>query len=1121
MILLRKTWRFSLLLQVFWLACLFAQPRDMRFRHISLEQGLSQTSINCIIQDSKGFLWFGTQDGLNKYDGYTFTVYRHDSQNPQSLSNNFIQSLHEDRFGYLWIGTSEGGLNKFDRETESFTHWNHEPENPYSVGGNTIQVIYEDRDGILWIGTRTGGLQQYHREEDRFTGWIHEEGNQQSLSHNYVTSIIEDRAGVMWIGTQGGGLNRFDRTTEQFTNWSHEPGNPHSISQNAVTSVLEDRAGILWIGTREGGLNKFDRQTNTFTRYVHAQGDAESISDNLIWSILEDQSGTLWIGTGRGGLNTFDREQEKFRHWEHNAGDPHSLSSNAIQTLFEDKSGVFWAGTNGGGLNKFNQNGSIFAHYSHQPWNSNSLSQNFVFSVWEDRNRDLWVGTGTAGLNRIDLDKGTVIRWDHEPGNPKSLSHNSVMAILESRDGAIWIGTNGGGLNKYDHASGTFSRWINEPDNSSSLSQDNIWSIVEDRNGTLWIGTPSNGLNEFEPQTEEFRRWGHEPENQNSLLSDDVRTLYLDSSGMVWVGYVAQGLSRINRETSEVTHWTHVPGNPQGLPPYSISVIYEDRAGTMWLGTLRGGLLKFDSETATVTTYAERDGLSNDVVYGILEDNNGCLWISTNRGLSKFNPATEEFVTYDVNDGLQSNEFNSSAYHQGRDGIMYFGGVNGLNAFYPDSIHVNQYIPPVIINRVAKYDDNIKLDISESTDIELSYRDKYMSFEFVAIDYRNPMKNRYAYILEGFDENWVQSGARRYVSYTNLDPGQYTFRVKGSSSDGVWNQQGVAVKVFITPPYWETWWFRIATALFLCATVIGVHKLRTRHINELNKELEQKVAARTSEIESTMQKLKNTQMQLVQSEKMASLGNLAAGVAHEVNNPIGVVKCAADVCRRCADKLKGIIKSSTADEDLKQNTKLWNVVDLMHKNSGLIVTASHNVSTIVQSLKDFARLDEADVQEADIHLGLDSTLTLLQSRTRGNINVLREYGDVPEISCRHDQMNQVFMKILSNAIDAIDERGTIAIITTVEKPWVIVKIQDDGRGIPQENLEKIFDPGFTTKGVGVGTGLSLSICYNIMQSHGGLIHVTSEPAKGTEVTISIPINLPSSDVTSGCVPVGS
>jgi signal transduction histidine kinase len=526
----------------------------------------------------------------------------------------------------------------------------------------------------------------------------------------------------------------------------------------------------------------------------------------------------------------------------------------------------------------------------------------------------------------------------------------------------------------------------------------------------------------------------------------------------------------------------------------------------LWLGTLRGGLVKFDRNAQIFASYCEKDGLANDVVYGILEDAGGSLWISTNRGISNFNPGTETFKNYDVHDSLQSNEFNSNAYHQSRSGEMYFGGVNGVNAFYPENIRVNPYIPPVVITQVAKYDEVIKSDISESTNIELSYKDKYLRFEFVSLDFRNSRKNQYAYMLEGFDTSWIHSNARRYVSYTNLDPGQYTFRAKGSSSDGIWNERGVSIELVVTPPFWELWWFRLAIAMLVCGAALGWHNLRIRHIRDLNKTLESKVAERTSEIQKTMQKLKDTQIQLVQSEKMASLGTLAAGVAHEVNSPMGVVESAADVSKRCISKITDIIGKSSKLDEIKQDPGFRKAVELMYQNNSLIISASQAVSKIVQSLRNFARLDESDIKFDDIHIGIDNTLILLRSRIKDRIQIVREYGNLPLVCCSHSQMNQVFMNLLSNAIESIDNQGVITISTSTVDQQVVIAIKDDGKGIPPDQIDKIFNPGFTTKGVGVGTGLGLSICYNIIEKHKGVLQVNSELGQGTEFTITIPIN---------------
>ncbi|UCE05776.1 MAG: SpoIIE family protein phosphatase [bacterium] len=845
---------------------LYAQINDIEFECISLEQGLSQTTVWAIMQDSKGFMWFGTADGLNKYDGYSFTIYNHDPLDSTSISENRIIAIYEDKSGTLWIGTDGGGLNRlvlseaegFDRETEKFTHYQNDPSNPNSLSDNHILSIHEDKAGALWIGTEYGGFNRFDRETERFEPYKHDPLNPNSLSSNHIVRICEDKTGVLWIGTNNG-LNKFDKEHEVFTHYQNDPTVENSLSHNQINAIYEDKSGTVWIGT-DNGLNKvvqselegYDKTGVKFVHYNHNPMNPNSLSDSTIWSIYEDKSGTLWIGTAKGGLNKLvlsevegsDKEIETFVHYKNEPYDPNSLSNNGVRCIFEDCCGVLWIGTNGGGLNKFNRFKEKFVHYKNDPNNLNSLSNNRVYAFCQDKAGLLWIGTTRGGgLNKFDREKGTFFHYKSDPSNPYSLSHDNVISIYEDRFEVIWIGTFGGGLNKFDRETKKFEHFKHDPVDTNSLSDNVVRIIFEDQSGTLWIGTDYGGLNKFDREKKTFRRYNHDPQNDNSLSNNSVRAIYEDHSGALWIGTYGGGLNRFDRSSERFMHYKHDPANPKSLSHNNVLSIYEDPTdggSTLWIGTYGGGLNKLvlskvegsDRIKVEFTYFTKNVGLPNNIVYGILSDDQGNLWLSTNKGLSKFNPQTETFINYDVNDGLQSNEFNTGAYYKSSSGEMFFGGINGFNAFYPDRID-NPYIPPVVITKFKKFSKIVRSDISDTEEIELSYRDNYLSFEFVALDYTNPQQNQYRYRMEGFDEDWIDAGTRRFATYTNLDPGEYVFKVKGSNSDGKWNEQGVSIKIIIKPPFWKTWWFIILSAMFL--TVIGYTWIRQRVHEKIEK----------------------------------------------------------------------------------------------------------------------------------------------------------------------------------------------------------------------------------------------------------------------------------------------
>jgi len=841
-----------------------APNNDIKFERISIEQGLSQSSVLCILQDSKGFMWFGTEDGLNRYDGYSFRVHKHVPEDLNSLSNNIVRSIYEDQSGALWIGT-DGGLNKFDRKNGQFIRYQNDPNDPHSLSDNYVTSIYEDQSGMLWIGT-DGGLNKFDRENGQFIRYQNDPNDPHSLSDNYVTSIYEDRAGVIWIGTHGGGFSRFDRETEhfshyQFSYYQNDPHDPNSLSHHTVSSIREDQAGVLWIGTWGGGLNKFDRETEEFVHYQADPNDPHSLSDDDIFSIHENQAGGLWIGTG-GGLDKLDRETDQFIHHQNDPNDPHSLSDNVVWSIYEDQAGVLWIGTYGG-LNKFDQERKKLVHYQATPNDAHGLSDNYVTSIYEDRAGVIWIGTHSGGLNRFDRKNGQFIHYQNNPNDPYSLSYGEIRSIYEDQAGVIWIGTDGG-LNKFDRKNGQSIRYQADPDDPHSLSGNDIFSIHEDQAGGLWIGT-GGGLDKLDRETEQFIHYQNDPNDPHSLGHNYVFSIYEDRAGGLWIATYGGGLDKFDRETKQFSHYRNNPIDPRSLSNNKVLSVCEDQAGVLWIGT-HGGLNKFDRATETFTHYREKDGLPNDVIHGILEDNQGYLWLSTNKGLSKFDPRTETFRNYDTRDGVQSNEFSGGACHKSSSGEMFFGGINGFNAFYPESVSAkdNPYIPPVVLVSLTQSGEDVDTGqaVESVQEVTFHWPNNFFEFEFAALSYSQPDKNQYAYMLEEFEEDWNYIGTRRFGRYTNLPGGMYTLRMKGSNNDGVWNKEGVSVTITIVPPFWETWWFRGIVALVLVGSVIGGYRLRVKSVELRNRELETLVEERTHALKERTHEIERRRQEL-------------------------------------------------------------------------------------------------------------------------------------------------------------------------------------------------------------------------------------------------------------------
>ncbi|MFZ0389524.1 MAG: two-component regulator propeller domain-containing protein [Calditrichia bacterium] len=881
-----------ILLPISLFGLIYGADQKFEFTALTTDQGLSQNAVQCVVQDKQGFIWIGTQDGLNKYDGYRFTIYKHDPLDSTSLSENYIQSMLTDRDGYIWIGTINGGLNRFNPQTGRFRRYLHDPEDSLSLGSNVVLSLWEDHAGNIWVGTYGGGLNRLVKEpadssgrvREYFKRFTHQPANPQSLSQNSVLAIFEDSRQRFWIGTLGGGLNRFYPEKSTFIHYQPVPGDSSSISDKRVWEIMEDRQGRLWIGTMDSGFNLFDPQKGRFIRHQHSPEKPGGLTNNVVQAIYEDENGCLWLGTNKG-INLYDPAADKFYCNKNDQSAATILKDKLVQHIFEDRSGVVWVSTFGSGLYKYDPNRIKFSLFRHNPDNSNSLSHNCVYAIAEDPADPevLWIGSLGGGLDRFDRRNNTFTHFQHQQGNPHSLSENFIQALLFDNKNRLWIATVGNGLNKMEPGSGRFIRYLHDPDDSTSISENRLLSLYEDRTGVLWIGTYGAGLNRFVPQTGTFERYRQRPQDSTSISSDVVKCMYEDSKGRFWIGTGGGGLNLFHRESGRFTRYEYIPDDSSGLNNGRVQSIYEDAEGKLWIATYGGGLNKFDPEQKRFIHYTVDEGLPHNSLYNILPDDQGNLWISTNAGLSRFNPVSEEFRNYDIHDGLQSNEFNSGAACRGRDGELFFGGTNGLNCFYPEKVMDNPIPPPLVLTGFHKFNKDVPLDfpVSAIKNLKLSYKDYVFSFEFSALDYSFPAKNRYAYMLDGFEKDWNYSGSRRYITYTNLDPGRYTFRVKGSNSDGVWNEAGLAIPLTITPPFWQTWWFTVLITILIGITgfaIIARIKEKERRKAALDRKISDlKLAALASQMKPhfVFNTINSIQYLIASNEKKAALDYLS------------------------------------------------------------------------------------------------------------------------------------------------------------------------------------------------------------------------------------------------------
>ncbi len=843
---------------------LFSQDMSIRFEQITTEDGLSQSTINAILQDSRGFLWFATDDGLNRYDGYEFKVYRNLSYDFFSISNNQISALIEDRNGFIWVGTKGGGLNKLDREQERFVRHQHDENNAKSISHNYVNVLFEDEAGVILVGTQKG-LNIFNPVLNEFSVYS-EVNDHAALGEAEITALYKDSNDFIWIGTEEDGLFRFDRLSGEIKHF--EQGGEFPIPDNWIVTLYQDNLGTLWVGTQSGGLLRYNEEQQSFTSFTSVNFSTTSISNNWVLSLYEDSRGTFWVGT-LNGLNTLDRETGEFTSLM-DLNYPVNLSNNSISALYEDRSGVIWVGTRNGALNKFIRSSSeSFTVYQNDPSNTRSLTNNNIWAISQDNDRNIWVGTQGGGVDVLTPGTNLFKNYSNDPNDPSSLSNDFVNAIIKSEDGQIWVGTIDG-LNRYNADTDDFTHFRFDPDDETTISGNIITTLLEDSRGILWIGTLNNGLNAYDKETGEFRRFESIENDPSSISHNKIWSMFEDRRGVFWVGTHGFGLNKYDRARGVFTRFTNDPDDDTTISDNFINVITQDRNGNLWVGTING-LNKFDPESETFIRYSTQEGLPNDVIYGIIEDSIGHLWLSTNSGIVDFNPETETVRVYDMGDGLPSNEYRFGAYHKSFDGSLYFGGINGMVVFKPDSITDNPYVPPVVITDFQIFNEDVpisgvgsplKKSIIETEEIELTWREEVISFEFAALHFAAPQENQYQYMMEGFDSDWQDVGNRRFVSYTNLPEGYtYTFRVKASNKDGLWNEDGVAIKLRILPPPWKTWWaygiYSVLGAGLLIGFVnhqISRERKKKEQVVQYNEELEALVKERTILLEMEKEK---------------------------------------------------------------------------------------------------------------------------------------------------------------------------------------------------------------------------------------------------------------------------
>jgi len=1043
----------------------------IRFARVTTEQGLSQGSVQAMVQDYQGFLWFGTEEGLCRFDGYSFVVYKNNPKEPSSLPDNMISALYEDRRKQLWIGT-EHGLCRFIREENRF-EWVKEVQ-------DKISGITEDDDGNLWASSIGGGLFELKSGATLFISYNPLPNDKDAIPSHLLTTLFKDHLGQLWVGTASAGLALYDPTAEfpnRFKRYQHDPADPDSLSDNNVWSIAEDREGRLWVATYGGGLNILDRRTGRF-RHLRQDGDDDKcLPTDLITAVTVDQEGVLWVGTDGSGVLRKEPNTDHFTAFVRYEGSTSSISANVVRSFYQDHQAHLWIGTFLGGANQVLQPRPGIIHYNRDVADPEALQDAPVACFSDDDAGGYWLGAENGWLNHYHADTGLFDRWRFPSSTPTG---TAILSLAKDGKGNLWCGTYRGGLGKFNTVTETFTVYTHRMDDPSSLVNNEIWSLAPDGDGRLWVAT-AEGLDLFDTVR------GVVLEHYSHLLSDrELRVVLIDSGRRMWAGGLG-GISRFDPVTKALVHFRHNENDPGSLSNDFVTALREDHRGRLWVGTNGGGLNKLDVATGRFTRI---DKFPSKAINAIQEDQNGDIWVSSNRGLSRYNPDTGVVDNFDLTNGLRSLQFHQGASVRLPGGKLLFGSMDGYYELQPALILPSRFAPPLVLTNLRVFNEPVNLSkpISLLSQLTLQPGENVFTLEFAALDLSLPKGNRYAMRLEGFGDRWIELGERHEVTFTNLDPGSYTFQVKACNSDGVWHESTLAtLPIRVLPPFWRTWWFKALVALSACGLLLVWHRLRVRHLTSLISERQRAAEARA-----------NLEAQLLQARKMEAIGTLAGGISHDFNNILTAI----------------IGNAQIASSELPPHHP-------SHEALRHILQASYRARDVVRQILTYSRKQSQERQPLEVQHIVKETLKLLKSSLPANIEIR---VDLPEKSqpvlADATQLHQVIMNLATNAAHAMEERGgrfevrmdVIDIDDEAVKShprlkaghFVRLIVTDTGCGMDEETVKRIFEPYFTTKKQGKGTGLGLSVVYGIIQQHEGVILVCSELGKGTTFQIYLP-----------------
>ncbi|MCX6301778.1 MAG: ATP-binding protein [Bacteroidia bacterium] len=1052
-----------------------AQQQYSRFGHLTVDDGLSSNRVRCLYRDSKDYLWIGTEEGLDKYNSYEIKKYNFNENQPGSISNNNIICIYEDRERNLWFGTVNG-LNLFDPVKDNFKVFKNNPGDKTSINSNYISGITEDKDGNLWIVTGENCLNKWDSKTQSFIRYQFE-NEKVYLNSRPAKMIATDSKGYLWLVSLSRGILRFDSESGIFTKFEDASVD---LGSDCFKSLYIDNQDKIWISTDGNGFFSYDPSTNKFEQFG-STGDGKGTNQKVILDILPDDEQHLLLAVDQGGINRFSKISKTFEYFMYDNTNDEGLNNNGIWCFHRDREGILWIGTSGGGVNYYNPKNYKFRIFKYNGSNPNSLSYNNVICFFEDHQGLIWIGTDGGGVNVYDPETGRFTIFKHEPSNPNSISGNAVLCITEDKDNDIWIGTWDAGLNRYDRKTGSFFHYLPDKNNPSSISGRTIWNIAIDKNNTLWLGTFNVGTDLFDKNNGVIRRFRNNPDDPKTISGNIDWIFFKDSEKNVWIS-TTTGLNFFDDKTNSFRKYN--------FQNNVVSAFYKDKDGNLWVGTSTNGIYFCKPDGAIIYTYDISSGLPSNMIQAIIEDNGGNIWISSNGGISRFDRKTQKFRNYSKEDGLQGNQFKQQSFLKTSKGEIYFGGYNGFNSFSPDSLKDNDFIPPVyitdfqIFNKPVIYSvpgGQFQTHINEAKEITLNWRQSVFSFSFAAINYTFPEKNQYAYMMEGFEKEWNYTNAsRRYVTYTNLDPGEYTFKVKASNNDELWNEKGVSLRIIILPPWWNTLWFRITIISTLIFMLAFIFLSRIRHLNNQKIMLEKLVATKTAEL----------------FELNASKDKFFSIIAHDLRSPLSAFVGATQIL--------------TEDILTMEKEEIMDITMSMK-------TSATNIYSLLENLLEWSRLmqDRMDFLPERLNLKkkIEECTDILSeySRKKG-IGIAINIPDEMEVFADNHMFDSVIRNLVSNAIKFTPVGGKVSVTADFKSDNSIeVEISDSGIGMTPELKNKLFLLSEKTSRKGTdgepSTGLGLLLCKEFIEKHGGKIWVESESGKGSIFKFKLPLNI--------------